>query len=148
MNYIIIPTNSDLCHHGILGQKWGRRNGPPYPLDSSVSTGKKLKEKKEKPVTSKNYRKKATKARVEAAKKDINKMSNQELRESNERLRLEQEHARLTGASNKGLVSQFGERVGSILIQKYGDQLASTIAATLTIEAGKKLVKSLLASAV
>lgn len=24
-----------LAHHGILGQKWGRRNGPPYPLDGS-----------------------------------------------------------------------------------------------------------------
>ena len=24
-----------LAHHGILGQKWGRRNGPPYPLDAS-----------------------------------------------------------------------------------------------------------------
>lgn len=23
----------ELCHYGILGQKWGRRNGPPYPLD-------------------------------------------------------------------------------------------------------------------
>lgn len=22
----------DLCHHGILKQKWGVRNGPPYPL--------------------------------------------------------------------------------------------------------------------
>lgn len=22
----------ELQHHGILGQKWGRRNGPPYPL--------------------------------------------------------------------------------------------------------------------
>lgn len=22
------------AHHGILGQKWGKRNGPPYPLDA------------------------------------------------------------------------------------------------------------------
>lgn len=23
-----------LCHHGILGMHWGRKNGPPYPLDA------------------------------------------------------------------------------------------------------------------
>ena len=22
----------DMQHHGILGQKWGKKNGPPYPL--------------------------------------------------------------------------------------------------------------------
>ena len=31
-----------LVHHGILGQKWGKRNGPPYPLDDQKSDGKKL----------------------------------------------------------------------------------------------------------
>ena len=35
--------NNELYHHGILGQRWGHRNGPPYPLGSSVSTGKRLK---------------------------------------------------------------------------------------------------------
>lgn len=24
-----------LAHHGILGMKWGHKNGPPYPLDAS-----------------------------------------------------------------------------------------------------------------
>lgn len=26
---------NELKHHGIVGQKWGKRNGPPYPLDDS-----------------------------------------------------------------------------------------------------------------
>lgn len=26
-------NNAWLAHHGIAGQKWGHRNGPPYPLD-------------------------------------------------------------------------------------------------------------------
>lgn len=34
MYYMIAPSHSDLYHHGILGQKWGKQNGPPYPLGS------------------------------------------------------------------------------------------------------------------
>lgn len=30
--FLILPTDKDLLHHGRLGQKWGQRNGPPYPL--------------------------------------------------------------------------------------------------------------------
>lgn len=32
-----------LVHHGILGQKWGQQNGPPYPLDKSQKTVTELK---------------------------------------------------------------------------------------------------------
>lgn len=27
---------NELMHHGIKGQKWGKRNGPPYPLSDSA----------------------------------------------------------------------------------------------------------------
>lgn len=30
--YIKVTKNDYLMHHGIKGQKWGVRNGPPYPL--------------------------------------------------------------------------------------------------------------------
>lgn len=47
----------ELSHHGIIGQKWGKKNGPPYPLDDKVSTGKKLKETVGK-ISKKNKKKK------------------------------------------------------------------------------------------
>lgn len=35
MTRYVYISHSALAHHGIKGMKWGKRNGPPYPLDPS-----------------------------------------------------------------------------------------------------------------
>lgn len=57
-----------LEHHGILGMHWGRRNGPPYPLDSKISTGKRLKKAGGKGSISRKRRRALKKARKVRAK--------------------------------------------------------------------------------
>lgn len=32
-----------LAHHGVAGQKWGQRNGPPYPLDEKAHSASEKK---------------------------------------------------------------------------------------------------------
>ncbi len=59
---------NEIYHHGINGQKWGVRNGPPYPLtskqysSSEISKGKKRKSLKveRKIVTSTRYKNQST----------------------------------------------------------------------------------------
>ena len=42
-NYSWNLDMEELTHSGIKGQKWGVRNGPPYPLGRDISTGSRLK---------------------------------------------------------------------------------------------------------
>ena len=45
INYYNPYAYTELYHHGIAGQRWGKRNGPPYPL---VASSKSASEKKRK----------------------------------------------------------------------------------------------------
>lgn len=61
--------NSDyIAHHGIMGQKWGKKNGPPYPLSDDVSTGKRLKNQED--DLESNSRTKLAKSYLKNAKGD------------------------------------------------------------------------------
>lgn len=42
---ILIDSSRMLKHHGIKGQKWGERHGPPYPLNQNPKKQRKLKKK-------------------------------------------------------------------------------------------------------
>ena len=47
----MITYSDELYHHGIKGQKWGKKNGPPYPLsggDSSISEQKAIRAERRK----------------------------------------------------------------------------------------------------
>ena len=43
MRYGYVNRELYLAHHGIKGQKWGTRNGPPYPLDDSDHSAREKK---------------------------------------------------------------------------------------------------------
>jgi rRNA maturation endonuclease Nob1 len=70
MNYIY-TEESILKHHGIRGQKWGKHNGPPYPLSDA----------KHNSVVKKSKR-----------KTDVKKMSDEELEKKVRRLNLEKKY--------------------------------------------------------
>lgn len=65
------PYSTELCHHGILGQRWGKRNGPPYPLDAEDHSASEKKA---------------------GWRKSVKSMSDEELRQKISRKRLENDY--------------------------------------------------------
>ena len=74
----MVYSENHLEHHGVLGQKWGVENGPPYPLgrdvQSELSNG-----------TSYSSLNKAIKSDYKAEKKAIKKESERASREHDEK---------------------------------------------------------------
>lgn len=86
-----------LAHHGVKGQKWGDRNGPPYPLNDvtkaiayrggEMSDGRKVT----------NFTRKDVKKARRIVNKNIKTMTSDEIKEYKSRLILEKEMGELLG---------------------------------------------------
>lgn len=100
--------NNYLMHYGRLGQKWGVRNGPPYPL------GKRIKRK----ISNSNPK----------------TMSDEALRSEVNRLRLEKEYRELSKSSmTNGLKFATSLLVtsGTVALSLFTTNVASGIAVNL-----------------
>lgn len=109
-----MDSKNELQHHGILGMKWGKRNGPPYPLSGSQkSASEKAAERGADPkvvdrlqaVESKRY------------------ISDKELQERINRLQLEKRLVDLTFEDIRP-----GQAAAKKLIEQVGTSVVSTIA--------------------
>ena len=61
-----------ICHHGIKGQKWGVKNGPPYPLatgDHSASEKKFIVKKKSSKSSSESSKSKKSSQNIDKKRK-------------------------------------------------------------------------------
>lgn len=105
-------SSDELCHHGIQGQKWGKKNGPPYPLDQSQKSQAERKYRTDKGHKS-GQGKKPTRGKVkwspvfglhyERGQRTSETMSNRELQKRINRRQLEQRYNELEDAQiNRG----------------------------------------------
>lgn len=64
--YESVDYSPYLAHHGILGQKWGKQNGPPYPLSGSAHSSSEKKAGWRDSLSESKYTKMASEARAVA----------------------------------------------------------------------------------
>lgn len=120
--------NSELYHHGIKGQEWGDRNGPPYPLDSNpqkqaakkkkVGLIQKYKNKKKgKQLQKAKAAKKAEREEKQSiinsgdanlVKKNVSKLSDEELSKAINKIELNAKLNQYTGSGLKVKTAKTG----------------------------------------
>ncbi len=106
-----IIINGELYHHGILGQRWGERNGPPYPLRGGMHADLEMGRAKKKVGTLSGYfkDKKLKKQRAAALEKARATRAANIKRAEEEKTRAEQKEKVLSSGSASDLMQYKGE---------------------------------------
>lgn len=128
--------SNELYHHGIKGQKWGvRRYQNP---DGSLTKLGKLRYGTPENLRKSYVKKVSKKQHKDAYKKDIKSMSDEELRNNIERLRLEKQLKELKESDIKK-----GESAVKRIFLKSAESAATSITTTAFTNAGKYTIKEL-----
>lgn len=95
---------NELYHHGILGMKWGKKNGPPYPLDYKKLSAEERAAAKDKAIRQGN---------IKEAAENIDYYDNNELRAVKERFSLNQDIKKLHASTIKTGKEKAGDLIDS-----------------------------------
>lgn len=106
---------SELYHHGVDGMRWGKRNGPPYPLDAQGKAALRAQKKGH--------------SHRQSLQKIAESKSSEELKKEIDRIKLENDYKKLKRSDI--------ER-GSDFVKGLGIAAAATFATTLAVVGGKK----------
>lgn len=145
----------ELYHHGILGQKWGHQNGPPYPLaagdhsqsEKKAGWKKSLSSAKQTVARGKEYisrrkerkaQKKADKIQKKAVGKNyIKQMSDEDLKRATNRMRLEREY--LNELSQLQARNKTPKDRAKDMLGKVGTTAVQTLSKSVIDEAQKRV---------
>lgn len=109
MYYVITPISNDIQHHGILGQRKGVRNGPPYPLNPGRHSASEKKA---------GWRKSLGGGRLFSKKKKKSKSVNEQ---SKKELTKEEYESQKQEALKKGKASEILKYKGDLTNQQMQD---------------------------
>ena len=99
----------ELYHHGILGQKWGKQNGPPYPLGKGDHSA--AERRAAGGMLNKMIERRAAKKRKKKQQEQVKKMQAAKKAKAEEKKRQEEEEAKNAAERDRVIKSGTAEEV-------------------------------------